>query len=226
MSTERLQEERYAFERRRLVDKLRTDGIADEAVLAAIDATPRHRFVPEMRQRQAYLDHALSIGEGQTISQPYIVARMTELLRLEPDHSVLEIGTGSGYQTAILARLCRRVYSIERIGSLARRAIRRMRALGLEDNVKIQPFDGTVGWSGVGPFDRILVTAGAPTAPPPLLDQLRPGGRLVIPEGDRGQQQLVCYDKSNDGAHIVRETGEAVLFVPLIGRHGWAPEDA
>jgi protein-L-isoaspartate(D-aspartate) O-methyltransferase len=180
---------------------------------------PRERFVPEHLRTQAYGDHALPIEGGQTISQPYVVARMTELLAVGPEHSVLEIGTGSGYQTAILARLARRVYSLERVPELAREAIRRMRELGY-DNVKIQIFDGTVGWSEVGPFDRILVTAGAPAAPQPLLDQLAPGGRMVIPEGDRQAQRLMVYEK--DAAGRVRASAhEPVAFVPLVGRHGW-----
>lgn len=194
-------------------------GVRDERVLQALREVPRERFVPEHLRTQAYGDHALPIEGGQTISQPYVVARMTELLEVGPECSVLEIGTGSGYQTAILARLARRVYSLERVPELAREAIRRMRELGC-DNVKIQIFDGTVGWSEVGPFDRILVTAGAPAAPQPLLDQLAPGGRMVIPEGDRQAQQLMVYDK-DAGGRLIRTAHEPVAFVPLIGRHGW-----
>ncbi len=149
---------------------------------------------------------------------------MTELLEVDREHKVLEVGTGSGYQTAILATLARFVFSMERIGALAREAIVRMRELKLE-NVKIQTFDGTVGWSEVAPFDRILVTAGAAErVPKPLLDQLRTGGRLVVPEGDRRAQRLVVYEKQEGG--IVRKPGESVVFVPLIGRHGWSPEPA
>ncbi len=140
------------------------------------------------------------------------------MLQVEPHHKVLEIGTGSGYQTAILARLAARVYSLERVAELAHAAIQRMRQLHL-DNVKIQTFDGTVGWSDAAPFDRIMVTAGAPAAPAPLLDQLRVGGRLLIPEGHRAEQQLVIYRKLRQG--VRRRVGEAVAFVPLIGRHGW-----
>jgi protein-L-isoaspartate(D-aspartate) O-methyltransferase len=187
-------------------------------VLEALREAPRHLFVREHLRSQAYADYALPIGEDQTISQPYVVARMTEMLDVHADHSVLEIGTGSGYQTLILARLARRVYSLERVGALVRQAIARMRELGVE-NVKIQTFDGTVGWSDVGPFDRILVTAGAPQVPQPLLDQLREGGKLVLPEGPRDVQQLVLYEKTPEG--VRHEVGEAVSFVPLIGRHGW-----
>jgi protein-L-isoaspartate(D-aspartate) O-methyltransferase len=197
-------------------------GIRDERVLAALLAVPRHLFVREHLRARAYGDHALPIGSSQTISQPYVVARMSELLEVSKEDSVLEVGTGSGYQTAILAHLARRVYSLERVGELAREAIQRMRDLGL-DNVKIQIFDGTVGWSDVGPFDRILVTAGAPKVPEPLLEQLAPGGRLVIPEGSRQAQRLTVYEKGRRG-EIRRGEGEDVAFVPLLGRHGWSEE--
>jgi protein-L-isoaspartate(D-aspartate) O-methyltransferase len=178
----------------------------------------RHAFVPGEMRSQAYGDHALPIGSSQTISQPYIVAQMTAMLDVQAEHSVLEVGTGSGYQTAILAKLARRVFSLERVSKLAQQAIQRMRELGLE-NVKIQTFDGSVGWSEMAPFDRIIVTAGAPSAPQPLLDQLAVGGKLVIPEGGRELQRLVVYRKTKQGTR--REEGEAVVFVPLIGRHGW-----
>ncbi|RMH20985.1 MAG: protein-L-isoaspartate(D-aspartate) O-methyltransferase [Acidobacteria bacterium] len=215
----------YDFARARLVQSLRAGGIRDERVLAAIGAVPRHRFVSgSYLLSQAYGDYALPIGHQQTISQPWVVARMTELLDLGPEHKVLEIGTGSGYQTAILARLARFVFSMERIGDLARQAIARIRELGLT-NVKIQVFDGTVGWSEVAPFDRILVTAAAAgRVPPPLVEQLRDGGVLVVPEGDRRRQHLVRYVKR--GEEVEREVGESVVFVPLVGRHGYRPEDA
>lgn len=194
-------------------------GIRDRAVLTAMLEVPRHRFVPPHLEPQAYGDFALPIGEKQTISQPFIVARMSELLRLDGEQTVLEIGTGSGYQTAILAKLARRVYSLERVPSLAREAIARLRELGI-DNVKVQVFDGTVGWSEAAPFERILVTAAAPRAPEPLLEQLGVGGRMVIPEGSRERQRLVSYRKLRGGG-ARREEWEAVSFVPLIGRHGW-----
>jgi protein-L-isoaspartate(D-aspartate) O-methyltransferase len=215
----------YAVQRERMVrDLIAARGVKDERVLAALRKIPRHLFVKEHLRSQAYGDHALPIGanSGQTISQPYIVARMTELLEVGPLHSVLEIGTGSGYQTAILASLARRVYSLERIPELAQAAIPRMRQLGF-DNVKIQVFDGTVGWSEWAPYDRILVTAGAPKVPEPLLGQLAPGGALLIPEGPRNLQRLVLYRKSPRG-EIRRKEGEEVVFVPLVGRHGWKPE--
>jgi len=208
----------YSYQRRRMVELLEKRGIRDRRVLAALQTIPRHRFVPEHVRTQAYGDHALPIGASQTISQPYIVARMSELLTVKAEHSVLEIGTGSGYQTAVLARLARRVYSLERLADLARQAIQRIRELGY-DNVKIQTFDGTVGWSDVAPFDRIMVTAGSPKVPAPLLEQLRVGGRLLIPEGDRSEQVLVVYRKLRRG--VRRTVNEPVTFVPLIGRYGW-----
>lgn len=204
---------------RRLARELEKKGVKDQRVLAAIRSVPRERFVPAHLQDQAYRDHALPIGCDQTISQPFIVAKMTEYLQVGPEHSVLEIGTGSGYQTAILSKLSRFVYSIERIGELARGALRRMRELEL-GNVKIQIFDGTVGWSDHAPFDRILVTAGAPSLPKPLLEQLAVGGRMVIPEGPEGSQRLRVYDRRSQDEVVVRNA-DAVAFVKLIGRYGW-----
>jgi protein-L-isoaspartate(D-aspartate) O-methyltransferase len=210
----------YAVQRERMVrDLIAARGVQDERVLAAMRKVPRHLFVKDHMRSRAYGDHALPIGASQTISQPYIVARMSELLELRPSHSVLEIGTGSGYQTALLALLAKRVYSLERVPELAHQAIQRMRELSL-DNVKIQVFDGTVGWSEVAPFDRILVTAGAPKVPEPLLGQLAPGGALLVPEGPRHLQHLVLYRKSAKG-EVRRREGEEVAFVPLLGRHGW-----
>jgi protein-L-isoaspartate(D-aspartate) O-methyltransferase len=210
----------FAPQRERMVrDLIAARGVRDERVLAAMRRLHRHLFVKDHLRNQAYGDHALPIGASQTISQPYIVARMTEMLEVGPEHSVLEIGTGSGYQTAILAVLARRVYSLERIPELAQQAIPRMRQLGL-DNVKIQVFDGTVGWSEWAPYDRIMVTAGAPKVPEPLLEQLAPGGMLLVPEGPMQAQRLVLYKKSARG-EIRRREGEEVSFVPLLGRHGW-----
>jgi protein-L-isoaspartate(D-aspartate) O-methyltransferase len=209
------------YQRDRMVRLVEARGVCDARVLGAMREIPRHLFVPEHMKTQAYGDHALPIGAKQTISQPYVVARMTELLKVESGHSVLEVGTGSGYQTAILSKLARRVFSLERISDLAHHAIDRMRQLGLE-NVKIQTFDGTVGWSDMAPFDRILVTAGAPKAPQPLIEQLRPGGLLLVPEGGREEQRLVVYRKLRQG--VRRSEGETVMFVPLLGRHGWDKE--
>jgi len=200
-------------------DLAERQGIRDQAVLEAVRSVPRHLFVPRHLKTRAYGDHALPIGASQTISQPYVVARMTELLQVTKDDSVLEIGTGSGYQTAVLARLARFVYSLERIASLTKEAIARMRELDV-GNVKIQTFDGTVGWSRWAPYDRILVTAAAEQVPEPLLDQLAVGGRLVAPEGSRDSQHLVLYEKDAEG--VRRRRGEGVVFVPLIGRYGWS----
>lgn len=211
--------DRHQYQRHLMVRKhIEARGIKDPRVLEVMRQVPRHLFVREHLVAQAYGDFALPIEQSQTISQPYVVARMTEMLEVSKDHSVLEIGTGTGYQTLILALLARRVYSLERVGELARKAIHRLRPFEL-DNLKIQTFDGTVGWSDVAPFDRILVTAGAPGPPQPLLDQLVEGGKMLIPEGDSGGQELVIYEKTAAG--IERHVGEGVAFVPLIGRHGW-----
>ena len=207
------------FLREQMVRELvESRGVRDARVLAAMREVPRHLFVRNHLKAQAYGDHALPIGEAQTISQPYVVARMSELLDVDPAHKVLEIGTGSGYQTAILARLARWVYSLERLPDLAHQAIRRMRQLEVI-NVKIQVFDGTVGWSDVAPFDRILVTAAAPAAPKPLLEQLAPKGKLLVPEGGKGGQHLVLYERLTRG--IRRRELDPVAFVPLVGRFGW-----
>jgi protein-L-isoaspartate(D-aspartate) O-methyltransferase len=208
----------YAYQRERMVRDLERRGIRDRRVLDALGAVPRHRFVRDQFLAKAYGNYTLPIGAAQTLSQPYIVARMSELLAIDAGHRVLEIGTGSGYQTAILASLARWVFSMERIPALAKAAIQRMRELELE-NVKIQAFDGTVGWAKAAPFDRILVAAGAPSVPAPLLDQLAVDGLLLIPEGDRERQRLVRYHRR--ARRIEREEGEPVGFVPLIGRHGW-----
>jgi protein-L-isoaspartate(D-aspartate) O-methyltransferase len=209
--------------RERMVKALAQRGISDERVLAAMRKVPRHLFVRDHLRGQAYGDFALPLSSGQTISQPWIVARMTEVLAVAPDHKVLEIGTGSGYQTAVLALLARWVFSLERVGELARSAIQRMRDLDI-DNVKIQTFDGTVGWSEMAPYDRILVTAAAPVVQPPLLDQLAPHGRLVVPEGPRASQKLALYVKDRFG-ELQRQEADDVAFVPLVGRHGWKSEE-
>lgn len=197
---------------------LEARGIKDPRVLDAMRRVPRHLFIRDHLHGQAYGDHALPIGAAQTISQPWVVARMSELLEIEPVHTVLEIGTGSGYQTAILALLARVVYSLERVPELAHQAIQRIRGLGYL-NVKIQAFDGTVGWSEVAPFHRIMVTAAAPRVPEPLLQQLAVGGKLLVPEGDAARQRLVLYTRT--ARRVLRTEREAVSFVPLVGRHGW-----
>jgi protein-L-isoaspartate(D-aspartate) O-methyltransferase len=205
--------------RRRMVEtQIVRRGVTAGPVLAAMREVPRHLFVPPALQSEAYADRPLGIGEGQTISQPYIVAAMTETLDVRPEHRVLEIGTGSGYQTAILARLAARVVTIERHHALAERARQTLAAIGVT-NVAILVGDGTEGAPADAPFDRILVTAGAPSIPDVLREQLADGGRLVIPVGPPGFQHLTAVERHGHRFETTR--GEACVFVPLIGRHGW-----
>ncbi|MBD3349803.1 MAG: protein-L-isoaspartate(D-aspartate) O-methyltransferase [Candidatus Eisenbacteria bacterium] len=201
--------------------QLRPRGIADERVLEAMKSVPRHAFVGPGMEQSAYGDHAMPIGEGQTISQPYMVALMTQALELHGDERVLEIGTGSGYQTAILARLAEQVFSIERMRALADRARRTLEGLGIS-NVAVMVGDGTVGWSEYAPFDRIIVTAGSPTVPESLLEQLKDPGVMVIPVGTQGMQELKVVVKEH-GRTTIRGSGGCV-FVPLVGREGWETE--
>ncbi len=208
----------YEAHRLRMVDLIRSRGVSDERVLAAMAQIPRHLFVPEALQSKAYGDHALPIGEMQTISQPYMVARMTELLEVDKDSTVLEIGAGSGYQTAVLSAVAGRVFSIERISDLARTAQRNIRQIGCY-NATVKWFDGTIGWSDHAPYDAILVAAGGPEVPEPLVAQLGVGGRLVIPIGDEERQMLVRVIRTETGS--VREEHGACSFVKLIGRYGW-----
>ena len=196
-------------------------GIKDPRVIAAMKKVPRHLFVEEALQSQAYNDHPLPIGEKQTISQPYMVALMTEALQLKEKEKVLEIGAGSGYQTAILAELAEKIFSIERIRSLAIKARQLLYELGYF-NVEIKIFDGTYGWVGEAPFDAIIVTAGAPDIPQPLLDQLAVDGRLVIPVGDAYAQGLIRVTKTKEG--IKKEDLGGCRFVKLIGKYGWEAE--
>ncbi|MGQ9509605.1 MAG: protein-L-isoaspartate(D-aspartate) O-methyltransferase [Thermodesulfobacteriota bacterium] len=197
-------------------------GIRDSRVIAAMKKIPRHLFVEEALQNQAYSDHPLPIGEKQTISQPYMVALMTEALQLTGKERILEIGTGSGYQTAILAELAQEVYSIERIRSLAIKARKLLYELGYY-HVEIKIFDGTAGWPEKSPFDAILVTAGAPDIPPPLYDQLAMGGRLVIPVGNAYGQDLLRVTKTKEGPK--KEDLGGCRFVKLIGKYGWEEDE-
>jgi protein-L-isoaspartate(D-aspartate) O-methyltransferase len=199
-----------------LIGKLRAGGIKDERILEAFRKVPRHLFVDN--PVQAYDDIALSIGYGQTISQPTLVAQMTELLSLGKDQKILEIGTGSGFQTAILAQFSRRVYTIERHRELGDKARLRLRGMGYA-NVTFKIGDGTCGWANHSPFDRIIVTAGAPVTPESLSSQLAVGGIMVIPTGGKAMQELMVYTKTESGLES-RSEG-AVVFVPLIGQHGW-----
>jgi len=204
-----------------MVERLRDHyQIRDARVLDAMRAVPRHAFVPEALQARAYGDHALPISGSQTISQPYIVARMTELLEIDSDCRVLEIGAGSGYQTAVLAKVAGQVYSIERIASLAREAQSRIRQLNIY-NATVKCFDGTLGWAANPSYDAILVAAGGPTVPQPLVAQLKVGGRLVLPVGEtRESQRLIRVIKDEVG--YKQEDHGACAFVPLIGQHGWS----
>jgi len=206
-------------ERRRMVDdQIVGRGIKDERVLDAMRRVPRHEFLPEAIRGMAYADNALPIGEGQTMSQPYMVAIMTELLDLTGTDRVLEIGTGSGYQAAVLAELCSKVYTVERIKTIAEKARAALDRLGYQ-NVAIKVYDGTYGWKEMAPFDAIMVTAGAPEIPAPLVEQLKNGGRMVIPVGDRFGQSLLKVVKTAEGT--LTERSIPCVFVPLIGNHGW-----
>jgi protein-L-isoaspartate(D-aspartate) O-methyltransferase len=204
----------WARMRAGLVESLRADGITDPRVLAALGRVPRHEFVPPADRARAYDDRALPIGRGQTISQPYVVALMTQLLELHGSERVLEVGTGSGYQAAVLALVAREVYTIEIDAVLAAAAEQRLRALGY-DNVHVRVGDGFFGWQEAAPFDDVIVTAAAPRIPQPLVTQLKSGGRLVMPLGDEQHQTLVRARKLGDELSIERVT--EVQFVPMTG---------
>lgn len=210
----------FDISRKRMVDaQIIARGVKDQRVIDAMLKAPRHLFVQEAMAAQAYNDTSLPIGEKQTISQPYIVALMTELLELRGSERVLEIGTGSGYQAAVLSYLAKRVYTVERIPQLASRARKQFDILGLT-NIAMKIDDGTLGWSSEAPFDAIIVTAGAPFVPEELATQLATGGRLVIPVGDRINQELVRLVKQEDGS-LVSEHSVKCRFVNLIGKDGW-----
>lgn len=209
----------YGGYRMRLVETLQGKGIHDLGVLRAVSVVPRHRFVPESVKHRAYEDAALPIGGGQTISQPWVQARYIEVLQLTGKEKVLEVGTGSGYQTALLAMLADRVFSIERVPELTREAQKVMQELGIK-NVTIMGGDGTLGWRPYAPFDAILVAAASPEIPKPLLEQLATGGRLVIPIGDRDKQVLHLVTRRGADQYDTTTLGD-VRFVPLIGEHGF-----
>lgn len=209
----------YARKRRRLVDTVRARGVEDPDVLKAIGTVPRHRFVPDAVRRRAYEDTALPIGFSQTISQPSLQALYLEVLEIARGDRVLEIGTGSGYQTALLAELADNVYSVERVPELAVRSRQVLDELGYR-NVALLTGDGTVGWSRYAPYDAILVAAAAPAVPDALVDQLSPTGRMLIPLGERNTQQLTLVKRTADGG-VEQEPVTACVFVPLIGRFGW-----
>lgn len=209
----------YRLARERMVqNQLIPRGIKDSRVLQAMGKVPRHLFVEEALVGEAYNDHPLPIGHKQTISQPYIVAFMTEALKLEGKERALEIGTGSGYQTAILAELCKKVYTVERIKSLLEKSAELLAQLGYR-NIRFKAFDGTLGWKEYGPYNAIMVTAGTPKIPQPLLDQLADGGRMIIPVGDKFSQELILVHREKD-AYKQQNLG-GCRFVDLVGVHGW-----
>jgi protein-L-isoaspartate(D-aspartate) O-methyltransferase len=210
----------FNLSRERMVkNQLVARGIKDKKVLQAMSKIPRHLFIEDALYGEAYNDHPVPIGEKQTISQPYIVALMTEALELKGDENTLEIGTGSGYQTAILAELSSRVYTIERIKSLLGNARKLLSQLGY-DNILFKAFDGTLGWKEYAPFDAIMVTAGAPHLAKPLIDQLADNGRMIIPVGDRYSQELIKVVRK--GKELEQESLGGCRFVNLIGAHGWS----
>ena len=209
----------FKLARERMVkNQLMARGIKDERVLQAMGKIPRHLFIQEALAGEAYNDHPVPIGEKQTISQPYIVALMTEALELKGSENTLEIGTGSGYQTAILAELSSRVYTIERIKSLLVKARKLLAKLGY-NNILFKAFDGTLGWKEYAPFDAIMVTAGSPNVPDPLKEQLADNGRMIIPVGDRYTQELIKITRK--GENFEQEDLGGCRFVNLIGVHGW-----
>lgn len=210
----------FVLARQNMVEEqLVSRGIRDQRVLNAFLDVPRHKFVEEYLKYKAYDDYPLSIGYGQTISQPYMVALMTETLSPKPEDTILEIGTGSGYQAAILSRLCSTVYSIERISTLASRARKLLDELGYY-NVHIRIGDGTMGLPQDAPYDGIIVTAGAPHVPEALVEQLKEDGRLVIPVGDQSIQDLKRFTRTKDG--VKEESMGGCRFVKLIGKNGWS----
>jgi protein-L-isoaspartate(D-aspartate) O-methyltransferase len=212
----------YEIRRRNMVERqILPRGVREPLLLEAMREIPREIFVEEALRGRAYADGALPIGYGQTISQPYIAGRMSQMLAISRAHDVLEVGTGTGYQTALLARLARRVYSIERIGELAETAIHNLEWLGF-DNVEIRVADGSIGWPEKAPFDRILVAAAAPSVPPSLVAQLKEGGRLVVPVGDQRNQVLTLVVRTEGG--YVEDRDEGCTFVRLIGEEGWPEE--
>jgi protein-L-isoaspartate(D-aspartate) O-methyltransferase len=211
-----------SFRREQMARDLAARGIRHPGVLRAMREIPREHFVEEALRGKAYSDGPLPIGERQTISQPWIVAMMAELAEPDERGKVLEIGTGSGYHAAVLSRVFRLVYSVERIATLSRRARQTLRDLSIE-NVHLKIFDGSYGWSEFAPYDAVVVTASVPEIPTPLIDQLREGGRLVVPvasDGSRDEQILTCVVKTADGTRT--ETHGRCRFVPMLGRYGWS----
>lgn len=209
---------KHVQRRNALADKLKERGIEDQNVLSAIRAVPRHQFVDTALENRAYEDTALPIGAGQTISQPYTVAAQTELLKVEKGNKILEIGTGSGYQAAILCHMGADVYSVERHEKLYHAAKKILNDLGYRPNLKLG--DGTVGWSAYAPYDGIVVTAGAPVVPEDLVEQLNVGGRLIVPVGSQSSQVMVRITRVSENEYD-EERLQHFKFVPLIGEKGW-----
>ncbi|MGH7443751.1 MAG: protein-L-isoaspartate(D-aspartate) O-methyltransferase [Longimicrobiales bacterium] len=220
MAAESVSDRRWERLRRGLIEQIRDKGIDDLEVLRVFDLVPRHIFLPESVHNRAYDDAPLPIGFGQTASQPSLQALYLQVLKLQPADKVLEIGTGSGYQTALLAHIAGHVYSVERLRELSVRARAVLDALRLP-NIALLVGDGTIGWQRYAPYDAILVAAAAPSVPPALTAQLAPGGRLLIPLGDRSEQQLTLIRKHDDGS-LEQEDIAACTFVPLLGRFGWS----
>lgn len=218
MGSDALSDRRYERQRRQLIETIRERGIDDLEVLRVFDLVPRHLFVPEAVRHRAYEDAPVPIGFGQTASQPSLQALYLQTLKIGPRDRVLEVGTGSGYQTALLAHLAGHVYSVERIRELSVRARKVLDELRIP-NVALLVGDGTIGWSRYAPYDAILVAAASPGTPQALLDQLAEGGRMLIPIGDRNEQKLTLYRKGPDG--LEREEITTCTFVPLLGRFGW-----
>ena len=210
---------RFERQRRQLIEAIREKGIEDLEILRAFDLTPRHLFLPESVQHRAYEDAPVPIGFGQTASQPSLQALYLAILKLQPGDRVLEIGTGSGFQTALLAHLSDNVYSVERIRELSQRARTAIDGLRMT-NVALMVGDGTIGWSKYAPYDAILVAAGSPSIPQALVDQLADGGRMLIPVGGRDTQELTLVTKTAEG--IDTRVISSVVFVPLLGRFGWS----
>jgi protein-L-isoaspartate(D-aspartate) O-methyltransferase len=209
--------------RREMVERqLRKRGIRDERVLAAMLSVPRHEFIPAELAGEAYTDHPLPIGHGQTISQPFMVAAMAEALELSGGERVLEIGAGSGYQAAVLSLLAREVYTVEMHEDLAVESAERLRRLGYA-NVHVHVGDGTLGWPDQAPFEAIIVTAAAPEVPPPLVAQLAEGGRLIVPVGTPDEQRLLRVEKHGD--EFTQRALYHCRFVPLVGQYGWKPRN-
>ncbi len=216
-----VEDHRFVSARRRLIEEIRHRGVQDLEILQLFDRVPRHLFLPEGIRHRAYEDSALPIGHGQTASQPSLQALTLSVLRPGPGDRVLEVGTGSGYQTALLALMAERVYSVERVRELSGRARQALDAMRLS-NVALLVGDGTIGWRKYAPYQVIVVSAAAPSVPTALEDQLAEGGRMLIPVGDRESQELVLVRKGAGGALTRESLADRVTFVPLLGRFGWA----